>query len=100
MIIDAFAVCQIPFIKANSRAQLSQVLRKFIAGKAHLIFRSHVGIETEDDLPVFPGNPIEVRNRTLNIQPLPVRACRLADDAAPVEHAGNAERQKARRLRI
>lgn len=58
VIVNAFAVGEIPFHKADHRALAPKVLRQLEARETNLVFYSGIGIESDDDFAAFPRDPI------------------------------------------
>lgn len=96
VIVNAFAMREIPFEKADDRALVPKVLRQLDARETKLVFQRRIGVECDDDLAAFPRDPIQIENWSFDIQPLAIRRGGFADRAAPIENAGDANGQKTR----
>ncbi len=96
MIVNPFTVREIPFKKADYGALPPQVLGEFNSGKTNLVFHGCISIESDDDFPAFPRDPIQIENRSLDIEPLTIRRGGFADSAAPIENAGDADGKETR----
>jgi hypothetical protein len=94
MIIDPFASGHIPFQEPNQGTPAAQVCRQLRPGDAHKIFCDRIRVVRDHDATTFPGNPVEIRDSSLYVQPAAVRPDRFADRSAPVVDTGNAERQE------
>ena len=91
VIVNPFSVCEIPFYKADDRALAAKVLRQLDARETNLVFDGCIGIESNDDFPAFPRDPIQIENRSFHIEPLTIRRGGFADRAAPIEYPGDAD---------
>jgi hypothetical protein len=92
MIINPLASGRVPFQEANQGAPTAQVRCQFRPGDAHEVFGDRIGVVSDHDATILPGNPVEIRDGSLHVQPAAVRPDRFADRSAPVVDTGNAER--------
>lgn len=55
-----------------------------------------VSVERDDESAALPGDPIQIEDRSFDIQPLAIGRRGFADRAAPIEHTRNADGHKVR----
>ena len=79
MVIDSFALGDVPFQEAGQSATAAQVRSELRAGSAHQIFGDCIGIVGNHNPATFPFNPVQIGNCSLHVQPAAVRSDRLAD---------------------
>jgi len=93
----------LPLAKSHSRnptwAPRPQVRGQFRAGDAHGGFDDGIRVVSDHNFAILPGDPVQIGNRALHVEPAAVRSNCLSNGSAPVVYTGEADRQKPRPCR-
>ena len=94
MVVDALALCDVPFEETHERASAAQVRSKLRTGDAYELVGDGIRVVSDHDLPALPADPVQIRDDTFCVQSTAVRPDGFADGSAPVVDTRKAERQK------
>src|SRR5439155_26736448 len=92
VVIDALAFGQVPFEESNQGTATAQVRGQFRAGDAHGGFYDGVRVVGDHNFAILPGDPVQVGNRALHVEPGAVGSNGFSNGSAPVVDAGESER--------
>jgi hypothetical protein len=94
VVVDALAFGQVPFKESDQGAATAQVRGQFRAGDSHRGFDDGIRVVSDHNFAILPGDPVQIGDRALHVEPAAVRSNGLSNDSAPVVDTGEADWQE------